>query len=225
MKKRLILIAAVLTMTIALAACQKTDVIGNTSIKSFEDVINAMSDNVEADDLNGGWTLKAPDESARFVWSKDFSKSPSYDVFLEIDSQPFLDAGLDVSKLPDGYLKEDKIIVGTDLGDDVLTYKGEATPLESYKKIVELKRDSITYHTAMDHYGVDLGNGNVFEWAKDMSENDKDIVFVLDPQVFIDAGVDPEKIEGWAFAEVETMDMSGKDITVEKLLKPFEIQN
>lgn len=46
-------------------------------------------------------------------------------------------------------------------------------------KIVEKSRDSIGYHAALDHYGIDLENGNMFEWAKDISTNDKDIVFVL----------------------------------------------
>jgi len=72
---------------------------------------------------------------------------------------------------------------------------------------------------------VDLANGNMFEWAKDMSKNDKDIVFVLNPQVFIDAGVDPAKVEGWVFAKVEKEDENGKKIQVDKFLKPFDLTN
>jgi len=90
--------------------------------------------------------------------------------------------------------------------------------------LVELKRDAIGYHSALDHYGVDLGNGNAFEWAKDMSTNDKDIVFVLDPKVLTDAGVDPTKVEGWVFAKVKTMDANDKPIEVDKFLKPFSLQ-
>lgn len=30
-----------------------------------------------------------------------------------------------------------------------------------------------------------------------------DIVFVLNPQMFIDAGVNPQEVEGWVFAKVE----------------------
>lgn len=224
MKKRLILLAFTATILITFVACQKIDVVGNKSITSFEEIINAMPDKITADDINGGWTLGAPDDSVRFFWSKDFSKSSLYDVMMEFDSQPFIDAGLDISKLPEGLLYDNKIMVGTKLGDESLTYEGEITPLESYKKIVDLKRESVSYHMAFDHYGASLADGNAFEWAKDMSKNDKDIVFVLNPQMFIDAGVDPEKVEGWAFAKVETMDMSGKKIEVDKFLKPFDIQ-
>ncbi len=47
-----------------------------------------------------------------------------------------------------------------------------------------------------------LGNGNMFEWAKDMQKNDKDIVFVLNPQPFIDAGVDPAKVHPCLFVNL-----------------------
>jgi len=144
---------------------------------------------------------------------------------IEFDAQPFIDAGLDTDKLPGGMLKDGKIIVGTKLGQESLTYNGEAAPLASYEQIVKLKRGSIGYHADLDHFGVDLANGNMFEWAKDMSKNDKDIVFVLDPQVFIDAGVDPNAVEGWVYAKVPVMDEKGKPIEVDKLLKPFDLEN
>ena len=90
--------------------------------------------------------------------------------------------------------------------------------------MVRLEREKIGYHEKLDHYGIDLGNGNKFEWAKDLNKNDKDIVFVLDPQIFIDAGVDPAKVAGWAFAKVEIKDTTGKTVSVEKFLKPFDLQ-
>jgi len=222
--KKMFLVILSLTATIGFSACNnKLDVIGDQSIKSFDAVLSTVSDQVVEDNTYGGWSLEAPDGTARFVWSEDFSKTTTNDIFLEFDAQPFIDAGLDTSKLPEGMYVGDKIIVGTELGSDALTYTSEATPLESYKKIVELYRKNITYHMALDHYGVDLMQGNMFEWAKDMTKNDKDIVFVLNPQVFIGAGVDPSSVEGWVFAKVETMDEKGKDIEVDKFLKPFEL--
>lgn len=87
-----------------------------------------------------------------------------------------------------------------------------------------MKREQIKYHADLDHYGVDVGNGNMFEWAKDMETNDKDIVYVLSPQVFIDAGVDPENVDGWLFAKVNVMDKDGKSVEVDKFLKPFDLK-
>ncbi|AUS97391.1 hypothetical protein CDQ84_15760 [Clostridium thermosuccinogenes] len=224
MKKKHILIPLLLIMTFIFASCSQLDVIGNKSITSFKEVLDAMPDKIAADEVNGGWTLTAPDNSAKFFWSKDFSKSKLYDAMLEFDAKPFIDAGLDINKLPDGMVSEDKLVVGVELSSESITYDGEATPIASYEKIVELKRDSIGYHAALDHFGVDLAGGNMFEWAMDIGMNDKDIVFVLNPQVFIDAGVDPEKVEGWVFAKVETMDMNGKKVEVDKFLKPFNIK-
>ena len=224
MKMKYILAALSLATILTLASCKQLDVVGNQSITSFKEVLSTIPDNIAADEMNGGWALTAPDESVRFIWSKDFSKSPIHDVMLEFDAQPFIDAGLDVSKLPEGIAFGDKIMVGTKLGNESLTYSGEATPIASYEQIVKLKRESIKYHTALDHYGVNLADGNVFEWAKDMSKNDKDIVFVLNPQMFIDAGVDPTKVEGWKFAKVEIEDASGKKVEVDKFLKPFNLK-
>lgn len=223
MKKKSILIPVLLVATVIFAGCtSQLDVVADKSISSFESVINELP--IEADSEDSSWILTAPDNSAKFLWSKDFSSTTDYDVKLEFDSQPFINAGLDISKLPEGVINGDKIILGTDLSDEKLTYNGEATPLDSYKKIVEKSRDSIGYHAALDHYGIDLENGNMFEWAKDISTNDKDIVFVLNPQMFIDAGVNPQEVEGWVFAKVETMDKDGKKIEVDKFLKPFDLK-
>ena len=223
MKKKSILIPVLLVATVIFAGCtSQLDVVADKSISSFESVINELP--IEADSEDSSWILTAPDNSAKFLWSKDFSSTTDYDVKLELDSQPFINAGLDISKLPEGAIYGDKIILGTDLSDEKLTYTDEATPLDSYKKIVEKSRDSIGYHAALDHYGIDLENGNMFEWAKDISTNDKDIVFVLNPQMFIDAGVNPQEVEGWVFAKVETMDKDGKKIEVDKFLKPFDLK-
>ena len=223
MKKKSILIPVLLVATVIFAGCtSQLDVVADKSISSFESVINELP--IEADSEDSSWILTAPDNSAKFLWSKDFSSTTDYDVKLELDSQPFINAGLDISKLPEGAIYGDKIILGTDLSDEKLTYTGEATPLDSYKKIVEKSRDNIGYHAALDHYGIDLENGNMFEWAKDISTNDKDIVFVLNPQMFIDAGVNPQEVEGWVFAKVETMDKDGKKIEVDKFLKPFDLK-
>ncbi|MHB1152511.1 MAG: hypothetical protein ACYCWE_16620 [Eubacteriales bacterium] len=224
MKKKLLLIILVIAFALIFVSCKQFDVIGYTSIKSFDAVLDAIPANIAEDKINNAWSLNAPDGSARFIWSKDFSQSPFYDIMIEFDAQPFIDAGLDISRLPEGMEFAGSIIVGAKLGTEILTYDGDANPLASFEKIVELKRESIKYHAPMDHYGVDLTGGNMFEWAKDMSINDKDVVFVLNPQAFIDAGVDPAKLEGWVLAKVPVMDENNKPIEADKFLKPFNLK-
>lgn len=223
-RKKRLLLAATLGVTLLFTACQSTDVVGKVAVTSFEEMLNAASDNVSFDEEKGSWTLASP-AGDEFKWSKDFSATEA-DSIIEFDAAPYISAGLDVTKLPENYsydLSTGRLSLNFALGDEKFNYSGEATPLDSFKKIVEAKRSLIGYHEALDHYGIALGDGNMFEWAKDMTKNDKDIVFVLNPQPFIDAGVNPEQVEGWVFAKVEMME-NGKKFEVDKLLKPFDLK-
>lgn len=231
------------TLAITAVACSgggSLDVVGKTSVTSFDAVLKVIPDKVKADELNVGWALSAPDDSVRFIWSEDYSKAPLHDVMLELDAQPFLDAGLSPDKLPDNYafyegeamgkMGSKMLMVGAKLGSDKLTYDRNPTALTAYEQIVKEYRDTINYHTALDHYGVKLGDGNMFEWAKDMKTNgydnsvqDKDIVFVLNPEPLIAAGVDPNNVAGWTYAQVP-IETNGKTEQVWKLLKPFNLQ-
>ncbi|MDR3314562.1 MAG: hypothetical protein LBS96_08950 [Oscillospiraceae bacterium] len=236
--KRIAAVAAGLALVATLAACsglKSLDVVGQQSIASFDAVLKTIPGSVKADELNAGWALTAPDDSVRFIWSDDYSKSPLHDVMLEFDAQPFLDAGLDPEKLPDNYafyegdaMGVKMLMVGTKLGGNDKV-SGTSTALSAYELIVNQYRDTINYHTSLDHYGVKLGDGNMFEWAKDMKTNsyddsvqDKDIVFVLNPEPLIAAGVDPALLKGWAYASV-SVEVDGKPVDVMKFLKPFDL--
>ena len=239
-----LVVVAVLLVVIWRTAGGSLDVVGKESASSFDKVLQATPNSVAADTANAGWSLTAPDKSARFIWSEDYSKSPLHDVMLELDAKPFLDAGLDPEKLPENYvfyestmmggasaINADKMLmVGTKLGNDSPSYSGAPTALTAYQQIVYKYRDSINYHTALDHYGVKLGDGNMFEWAKDLSVNsatnenqDKDIVFVLNPEPLIAAGVDPAKVKGWVYTQVP-VEENGKTTEVWKFLKPFDLK-
>jgi hypothetical protein len=220
------IISATVLVLLVLAAlsCGKLDVVGTGSVASFDKVLQQIPHRLMADEENRGWSLAAPDGSARFIWSRNYAESPLNDVMIEFDATPFIAAGLDPEKLPKNYaFYAGKIIVGTKLGTETLKYQGAVTPLASYQQLVKLHRQVIGYHGALDHYGVNLGGGNMFEWAKDMSTNDKDMVFVLNPEPFIAAGTEPSRIAGWVFAKVTVDDENGKPIQVDKLLKPFDL--
>lgn len=223
MKNKFVLIALSLTTVLALSACQATDVVGKVASTSFDAVLKKIPDKIKSDDINKGWSLISP-TGERFVWSKDFSSEGKPDAMIEFDAKPFINAGLDVKKLPREMVAGDKIVIKTELGQNKFTYEGQPTPIDSFNQMVKVRRDVIGYHEKLDHYGIALGNGNMFEWAKDMNKNDKDIVYVLNPQPFIDAGVKPDKVEGWVFAKVEIKDESGKPVEVDKFLKPFDLK-
>jgi hypothetical protein len=223
--KKMILLATTLSAALVFSACQATDVVGRIAVTSFEQLLNTASDKVTFDDEKNSWSLESP-AGDEFKWSKDFSATV-VDGILEFDAAPFINAGLDVTKLPEGYVYDqgsDRLSLNFEIGQEKFDYNGDATALDTFKNIVEKKREIVGYHDALDHYGIALGNGNMFEWAKDMSNNDKDIVFVVNPQPFMDAGVEPEKVEGWAFAKVEVKDEAGKMVEVDKFLKPFDLK-
>ncbi|WP_062428460.1 hypothetical protein [Treponema endosymbiont of Eucomonympha sp.] len=210
-----------LAAALAGAACGRLDVVGAGSKAAFGAVLDALP--AAADGETGGWALSAPDGSAAFIWQPALGAA-RYDALLAFDAAPFLAAGLDAARLPANIaVSGGRLLAGDSFGVDSHG-QGEATPLSSYERILKLKRERIGYHTALDHYNVDVGGGNLFEWAKDMSANDKDIVFALNPAPFREAGVDPNRVEGWVFAKVPAEDANGRRIQVDKLLKAFDLR-
>ncbi|MDR3287823.1 MAG: hypothetical protein LBT22_00140 [Peptococcaceae bacterium] len=219
------LCAALLAVAVGCGAGKSLDVVGNASVTSISAVFDALPAEITVDEATGAWALSAPDNSARFLWAPDYSVSGMHDIMLEYALQPFLEAGLDVGQLPEMFtiLGDQTVMIGTKLGDDRITYDGAPTPIASYEKLVELYRDTVGYHAALDHHNVSVGDGNLFEWADDLRTNDKDIVFALNPEPLIAAGVDPEKVEGWAYTTVP-IDVNGKSVDVYKFLKPFDLR-
>ncbi len=224
-----LVVAAIIFLAVE-SAGGTLDVVGKKSVQSFDMVLNAIPDQVSKEDGGKGFTLTAPDGSVRFIWSGETDEKSRFDVKLQADAAPFIQAGLDIGKLPKDYdINDDVITVGVKLNDG--SFAGtEESALSAYEGVVKNGRSLINYHMDMDHFGVKLGGGNMFEWAKDLEisaamkqTQDKDIVFVLEPEPFITAGVDPEKVEGWLYAPVPVME-NGKKMQVNKFLKPFNIQ-
>jgi len=240
MKKRTngVLLGVSAAMAVFFAACglmKGLDVVGKESVKSFDALLKAVEGKVKKDETSSGWWLVSPDNQATFFWSWDYSKSGMHDLMLDLDAQPFLDAGLDPDKLPHEYMfyeggsmggsgiAEKLIMIGVKLGTNELKYDGAPSQIAAFEHLVNLYRGSVGYHSVFDHYGVDLGGGNMFEWAKDMSINDKDIVFVVNPEPFIKAGVDPSKLDGWVFTKVP-VEENGRTVEVDKFLKIFDLK-
>lgn len=230
--------ALAITLALALSGCASTDVVGKVAKTSFKAVLDASKDNVSFSNEDESWVLRssAGDE---ILFSANFARNAASaggmadmdkpDVEFTFDAAPFLAAGLDLAKLPmiDGIkyeIEDGRFMLHFELGNDAFSADAAKSFDATFAEIVRTQRSRIGYHEKLDHYGIGLGDGNMFEWAKDMSKNDKDIVWVLNPAPFITAGVDPAKIEGWIFAKVETKDDKGKAVFTDKLLKPFNLE-
>lgn len=220
--KKLIILAVVLIAI--LAGCtakpvEETPVVEtpvetvDPSIVSFVALSEAIEWKVEGDKF----ITFAPDQSVSLNIAQSFTSEN--DVVMSVDAAPFIAAGLDVTKLPEGLFADGRLNYVTPI-DGNTTY---ANVTEAFTDILSIQADLVGYHAALDHYGLSLQDGNVFEWAADVNTNDKDIVFVLNPQTLIDAGTNVEAVEAWIFAEVEIMQADGTMKMVPKLLKPFDL--
>ena len=213
MKK--ILIAVILLLFMLLTACSALDVVQTDAIRAFGDLLEVFP--AEKFQLYG-WKLTAPDATAWFFFS-------SGSIGMAVDAAPFAAAGADLSKLENAC--EHIVNPGRDSisfdspGFDMLNMNVKDTAMEQFEADLRALRKYLGYHPEMDHYNLDLG-GAMFEWAKDLAANDKDIVFALDPAPLIEAGVDPEKVEGWAYTQVPVM-RGGKAVQVWKFLKIFDL--
>ena len=209
-----------------------TDIIGRVAITSFREMIDALEFPPVLDEEEKMWVLTTPDGEASFWWRSEANPDRHMqDVQICFEAEPFVKAGLDLDKLPEemkGMLGTGRLMIGKQLSQQPLVYAGEITPLSSFEQIVRLDRYSIGYHAAADHYKVivagSIADGWIFMWAKDMSANDGDIVFALSPKVLIDAGVDPENVEGWTFKKVPMMDERGRNLEVDKFVKGFNLK-
>jgi len=218
--------AVLAAIAIAAAGCSVFDVVGKTAITTFQTLTDRMKADIALDAAANRWVLASPGGQT-FEWSLDFS-GPGPDFRLSFDAGPYLEAGLDPARLsPERYAFDPasrRLSLGFEIGADSFTYSLPPAPLDTFRKIVQTHRSIIGYHSALDHYGIALGDGNMFEWAKDLVRNDKDMVFVLNPQPLIAAGVDPSKLRDWLFAKVPVKDASGRKVDVDKFLKPFDLR-
>ena len=220
--KKLMILAVVLIAILAGCTAQPVEEkpvvetpveVVDPSVVSFE----ALSQSIEWKSEEDKFTLVAPDQSVSLAINKSFASEN--DVVMSVDAAPFVAAGLDVSKLPEGLYVDGRLNYVTSI-EGTTTYTNVT---EAFTDILSIQADFVGYHAALDHYGLSLQDGNVFEWAADVNTNDKDIVFVLNPQTLIDAGTNVEAVEAWIFAEVEIMHADGSMEMVPKLLKPFDL--
>jgi len=213
-------IAAILTLIFAAAiftACADTDVVLKYSPQSLDAITKAFPDIVKPADMETHYAPLTVDGETSLIVSHDYSKTGKDDIMIETPLKPFADAGLDVSKLPEGYkVENDKFYLTSDYGNGTGL---KDNMRDSLFDAVKADRANLTYHQALDHYGIKLLRGKI-EWAKDYTKNDKDIVFVIAAKPLADIGVNVQNIEGWVFKTMQ--DESGNDVDV--LLKPYDLK-
>lgn len=217
--KKIIPIAALFALTVSiLAGCTATDVVLKYSPDSFKNIVDKYLNLVTDNTLTDHYYYLTVDGETTLKISHDYELTGSDDILIETPLKPFVDAGLDVSKLGDGYkVANDMFYLTADYGNGAGM---KDTITDSLFEGVTNNRSVLTYHQSLDHYGIKLTAGK-FEWAKDYTTNDKDIVFVIKAQPLKDLGVDVNNISGWTFTTVQDADGSNVDV----LLKAYDLDS
>ncbi|MDP2814420.1 MAG: hypothetical protein Q8N92_08225, partial [Erysipelotrichaceae bacterium] len=182
MKKLLLALA----LLVFIAGCTSTDVVKREAQTSFEEILAV--DSVESSVVDG-YAHIIITEGYHFDLSLN-PQSTTEDVIMAVMAMPFLDAGLDITKLPANMrIKDDMLLITYDGLKGTMTYDAKG----QMDSLLTNNRDLLAYHAELDHFGIALGD-HKFEWAKNMATNDKDAVFILSADVMRLAGVDVEAV-------------------------------
>jgi hypothetical protein len=197
-----------------------TDVTAIYAKSSFTTLLSLLP----GEDLPGGegWYLTAPDGAAKFSWTSQ-PTTPAADCILRVSAAPFLAVGLDPARLASDTWQDGELVFQLPPNPPESASR-QGGPAASFAEIIDSHRDKLAYHFQLGHYGVEVKNGNLLEWAAKPESNGLDLVFALDPQALFQAGVDRDKpVEGWILGSIFVHDASGRRIEVEKYLKPFNL--
>jgi hypothetical protein len=99
----------------------------------------------------------------------------------------------------------------------------------SFKAVTDASGNRVAWSQENEAWSISSPAGDEVLFSADFARSggiggSADMEFNCDAAPFIAAGVDPLKIEGWAFAKVETKDDAGKTVFVDKLLKPLDLK-
>lgn len=217
--KKIIATGLLLTSAaLLLAGCADTDVVLKYAPGSFRKIVDTYPDLVTDNTREYHYYNFTVDGETTLKISNDFSLTGANDLMIETPLKPFTDAGLDAAKLTGGFMVDGDMLYLT--VDDGNGTGKKNTVTDSLFEAVTASRANLTYHQKLDHYGIKLTQGK-FEWAKDYTKNDKDIVFVIYAKPLIDLGVNVNTIKGWSFMTVENPDGTSTDVVV----KPYDLKS
>ncbi|MDR0362016.1 MAG: hypothetical protein LBJ46_04945 [Planctomycetota bacterium] len=201
---------------------ESTDLVAVFGKRTFSDMLTHLPKGAVLAE-GGEWVIFAPDGGAEFAWAARSGQRADHVAAMRIPAAPFLAAGLDPAKLPDGIARGQTLVFGLKGTVPGGARPEPGDPATAFASVMDAHRDSVAYHFQLGHYGIDLGGGNLLEWAADPRENSLDLVFALEPSILEQAGLDKNKVDGWIAGSVVVHDASGRKVEVPKLLKPFDL--
>ena len=202
----------VIASAIMLSANHKFDVVANHAADSFKSLGEEIGLSGHGGPL---YEVFSPDGTEIFSYGES--------VRLTVDIGWFKAAGFDPEKFGGEAAADDSrlTIISNQVKGVDIAYVNARGAFDVFETVLRSNRHALEYHMDHDLFELHLGRGNTFRWAKDWRTNTRGMTFVLNPRPFIEAGLDPENLAGWSFANVNIMYGPKKGQTVPRLLKNY----
>lgn len=234
--KKIMMTALAVILVVTASGCQRSktgDVNSDNALKSFSAILKEYPSQKGYHEALNHWGFKLP-TGEKFEWSSDMSANKA-DFAVVMLADPLVEAGLDIEKLdknewlyePAG--KDDmgenlpnRLIKPYDVSDKKVITDGSE---DSFKKLLKEDNSLIKYNEDQKQYRLLLGNGNEVQWTQELGINNADMIFVIEAQPLIDAGLDVDKLEGsgWSFREASDNNTYIGD-NPNQLVKEFDIK-
>ncbi len=174
----------ILALALLLPACSVINAGQQDGVRAFGDVLAVLPPEGDGRSDSGAWCITAPDGSARFEWDNQ-----SVDMFVDARAVNLpVREGVDP---PTGLIFHAPAF-------NMLNQDVQQTPLAQFEKNLRFVRDYFSYDEQTGRYGIGLSDGAArFEWARDISATDKDIVFALNAALVSPDADALEKADGW----------------------------
>ncbi len=208
MKKIMAGILCLLTLA-TLAGCarvQTGDPVADGALKAFNGMVSQHKDRkgFHATMQHWGITLSGAD---KFEWSKDTSAN-GIDFAMVMAAEPFLAAGLDVTRLSDYVFKAatveegkavpDLLIHPYNVSDKKETAQGSD---DAMRRLLKQDPTLVTYNPDAFAYSLNLSQGYSVQWMETPKAGAADLVFRIAADPLIAAGVDASQlaVSGWLY--------------------------
>jgi hypothetical protein len=236
MKKKIVTLLVSSAILAAFTGCSRPvtgDKEADNALFAFNKIVKAYPDKKRFHEALKHWGFELP-TGEKFEWSKDMSANKA-DFAMVMLADPLVEAGLDISKLDENEwlyepaAKDDK---GNDLPNrlikpyNVSDKKQSSNGSEdSMRRLLKADTDNVKYHKDVQHFGLSLGEGNQVQWTEKLGTNNADMIFVLNVEPLIEAGIDINKLEdsGWVFKEASDNDM-GMGTSPDQIVKIYDIK-
>jgi len=211
--KKIISLVIASALVTSIVGCGRA-VTGNkeadSALEAFNTIVKAFPKNKGFHKVMQHWGFKLG-EGEKFEWTKDTSAN-KIDYAMVMMADPLIKAGVDVNKLDknqwvykpseveDGVKLPNRLVHPFNVSDKKETSNGSEDAL---RRVFKQAPQMIEYNKELQQYSLVLGEGFEVQWTEKMGINKSDMIFVINGDSLIKAGLDIQKLDGtgWIVGE------------------------